>query len=102
MNEIARIEQTLEAVIERARLHVVGAPVWHQFDGPGGVTGLYLLSESHLVCHTFPEHGLATINLYCCRPRPACDWDSLLRDHLRAERVSVRQMLRGIDHGGST
>jgi len=33
-----------------------------------GVTGLLLLTESHLACDTFPERGFASFNLYCCRP----------------------------------
>lgn len=87
-------------VIDRARLHVVGTPQWHQFDHPGGITGMYLLSESHLTCHTFPEFGLAAFNLYCCRQRESCDWEALLRQHLRARRVSVRQIVRGPADGG--
>lgn len=100
--DLGAMQRFCEAVIEHARLHVVGEPVWHQFDGPGGVTGLYLLSESHLACHTFPEFGLATINLYCCRRRDACDWQSLLRDNLRATSVSVREVARGLQEGGTS
>lgn len=88
-------------IIDRARLHVVGEPLWHQFDGPGGFTGMYLLSESHLTCHTFPEFESAAFNLYCCRQRDACDWDSLLRTHLRAQRVSIRRIVRGPMDGGA-
>ncbi len=42
-------------------LAVVGAPQVHHFGGPGGVTALYLLSESHLACHTYPELLVALI-----------------------------------------
>ena len=41
--------------------------VWHKFGGEGGVTGLIMLTESHLACHTYPEYQTATFNLYCCR-----------------------------------
>src|SRR5262249_2032676 len=47
---------------------------WHRFPAPGGVTGLLLLAESHLACHTYPEAGLATFNLYCCRERADWPW----------------------------
>ena len=76
-------------------LQAVGPGQWHQFRAPGGLTGLYLLTESHLACHTYPEHRLATFNLYCCRPRPRWDWENELAAALAAERVVVRSLPRG-------
>jgi S-adenosylmethionine decarboxylase len=94
-----RDESALRAVaaslIETLGLHVLGAPLWHQFPWPGGWTGMYLLGESHLTCHTFPEHGRASWNLYCCRPRPAWNWERELTERLGAGRVSVRCVPRG-------
>ena len=76
---------------------MVGAPLLHRFDEPGGgVTGLYLLSESHLAWHTYPESALCTLNLYCCRSRPMLDWSLLLRRTLAAERVNVTVVQRGV------
>lgn len=68
---------------------------WHVFPGEAGVTGLVLLSESHLTVHTFPEHGTATFNLYCCRSRPAWAWSSALQSMLAAQHVLVRTAGRG-------
>ena len=69
--------------------------VWHKFDGEGGVTGLAALTESHLACHTYPEHEIATFNLYCCRTRPEWDWEKQLKRLLGAETVSVHMIERG-------
>jgi S-adenosylmethionine decarboxylase len=82
-------------LIGALELHVIGAPQVHQFGGPGGITALYLLSESHLAWHTYPEHGLATINLYCCRARAPLDWSALLARSLAARRVTVTDIARG-------
>src|ERR1043165_2113100 len=43
-------------------LHPVPEPLFHQFPKPGGITGFVILSESHLACHTYPEHGVITID----------------------------------------
>lgn len=83
------------AIIDDLDLHVVGAAQWHQFPEPGGWTGMFLLTESHLTIHTFPEHGLATLNLYCCRERDRWDWEERLGDFLGATSVSVRRIMRG-------
>src|SRR6476661_406073 len=65
------------AVMVDLGLRSVGS-VWHTFPGEGGVTGLVALTESHLACHTYPEYGTATFNLYCCRDRPAWSWNEQL------------------------
>jgi len=38
----------------------------HIFE-PQGFTTLYLLSESHISIHTFPENNYAAIDIYTCR-----------------------------------
>jgi len=95
LGDLSFIRGICEEVIRDLSLRVVGEPLWYQFPGPGGVTGLYLLSESHLACHTYPESGFATFNLYCCRPRPAWPWAERLGKLLGAKRVIVRSEMRG-------
>src|SRR5947209_4232278 len=96
--EALRDEARLRAVFVRAirelELRVVGDPVWHKFPGEGGVTGLVMLTESHLACHTYPELRTATFNLYCCRERPAWAWDERLREMLGAQDINVRSIRR--------
>ena len=84
-----------QRVIRLLELKVVGEPVVHQFGGPGGVTALFLLSESHLAWHTYPEVGLTTLNLYCCREQAEIRWEPLLARFLGASEVSVRRLVRG-------
>ncbi|MEK7857130.1 MAG: adenosylmethionine decarboxylase [Acidobacteriota bacterium] len=69
--------------------------VWHKFDGEGGVTGMVALTESHLACHTYPEHGIATFNLYCCRTRPEWAWEQNLYKDLGSAVVRVTKIERG-------
>ena len=77
-------------------LNVLGQPQRHRFPDPGGVTMLYMLSESHLACHTYPEFQLATFNLYCCRARAPWDWDGNLCKWLQAGNVEIKQITRGL------
>ena len=91
----------LEKVLARLDLHVIGDGQWHAFGGEGGVTGLYLLTESHLSIHTYPEHRVATLNLYCCRPRPDFPWEKELATALGATKVTVRVVDRAPLERGS-
>jgi S-adenosylmethionine decarboxylase len=95
LGDLDTVRAVCEAVVADLRLCVVGEPNWHQFPAPGGVTGMYLLTESHLTCHTFPEWGVATFNLYCCRPRDNWPWEERLAEFLGAKRVVVQCVPRG-------
>ncbi|HYE13473.1 MAG TPA: S-adenosylmethionine decarboxylase [Pyrinomonadaceae bacterium] len=94
LRDVERLRALFSRAVEELSLRVVGEPVWHKFPGAGGVTGLALLSESHLACHTYPEFGFATFNLYCCRERPRWPWDERLRELIGARAVSVRRFSR--------
>ena len=95
LRDLPLVRSFLERVLARLALRVVGQGAFHKFPGEGGVTGLYLLTESHLSIHTYPEHGIATLNLYCCRPRAELPWAGELEEALGAARVTVRVLERG-------
>ncbi len=93
-----RDESLLRIVLSRVVSELGLAPidsVWHKFPGEGGVTGMIALTESHLACHTYPEHGIATFNLYCCRTRPEWDWQANLTELIGAASVRVTRVERG-------
>lgn len=94
LRDINVFRRIFERVVEDLSLKTIDS-VWHKFSGEGGVTGLIALTESHLACHSYPEHGAATFNLYCCRSRPEWDWETHLKEELRAETVSVKKFERG-------
>ncbi len=81
-------------LISALHLRPVGATQWHQFPNTGGITGLCLLAESHLACHTFPEFGSLCLNLFCCVPREAWDFERALTATFGATSISVRTLTR--------
>jgi S-adenosylmethionine decarboxylase len=95
LKSIETLDRLLARLVEDLGLHPVAPPVWKSFGGPGGVTGLLLLSESHFTCHSFPELGFAAFNLYCCRQRTNWPWDAHLTELFGATRVVVRELVRG-------
>ena len=55
----------LNSIVNKFNLIVVDKAI-HQFE-PFGVTGVYVLSESHLSIHTFVEEKKIAIDLYTCK-----------------------------------
>lgn len=69
---------------------------FHKF-APQGVSGVVIISESHLTIHTFPEHGYASIDVYTCGdldPNIAADY---IANSLGAETYEKIELSRGID-----
>ena len=94
LTDPSRLEELFQALIHALDLHPLDKSNWHQFPGTGGITGVTLLTESHLACHTFPEYGSLCLNVFCCRPRAGTDFEALLKNEFGAARVSVRQVER--------
>ncbi|MDQ6788407.1 MAG: S-adenosylmethionine decarboxylase [Acidobacteriota bacterium] len=82
-------------IISDLSLKTIGEGIWHKFEGAGGVTGLIMLTESHIACHTYPEYEAATFNLYCCKNRPEWNWEENLAEILGAKNVNVQKIERG-------
>jgi S-adenosylmethionine decarboxylase len=92
--DIDKLRALFARMIGDLGLRPVAEVQWHQFPAPGGITGLCLLAESHLACHTFPEHGSLCLNLFCCKPRPEWDFAGYLKTHFGADAVEVRRLER--------
>ena len=86
-----------EAMLEAAR--VSGATIitqtFHHF-APLGISGVVIVSESHLAIHTWPEHGFAALDYFTCGD--AIDQNLAVEAMtlaLGASSVSTREILRG-------
>ena len=97
LTDLGRLRALFEHLVSELGLRPVGETAWHQFPAPGGITGLCLLAESHLACHTFPEYGSLCLNVFCCRPRPESDFRTHLVREFGAAEVRVRTLERRYD-----
>ena len=94
LKDVRVLAGLFEELVVTLQLSVVGSPQWHVFPEPSGITGLALLSESHLAIHTFPEHRYAALSIYSCSSREPLDFAALLHRHLKSESITVRTLAR--------
>lgn len=95
LNDLKFIEKVMvEAALEAgAEIREVA---FHKF-APQGVSGVVIISESHLTIHSFPEHGYASIDVYTCGhridPQVAANY---IIEKLGATTVEAVQVPRGM------
>lgn len=97
--EILDDQETVERLMVRAAIEA-GAEVrevaFHKFS-PQGVSGVVVISESHLAIHTWPELGYAAVDVFTCgtrvNPWDACNY---LTEEFQAEHMTATEVKRGI------
>ena len=69
---------------------------FHKFS-PQGVSGVVVISESHLAIHTWPELGYAAVDVFTCGedvdPWRACNY---ICEQFGAQHVEATEQMRGV------
>lgn len=95
INDIPALERLLHAAAEASNATVVDA-LTHTFT-PVGATIALILAESHLIVHTWPEHGFAALDAFTCsdamKPEAAVE---VVRAGLGAAKVESSTVPRGV------
>lgn len=95
LNDINRVEEIMVNAALEAGAEVREC-VFHKFS-PQGVSGVVVISESHLAIHTWPELGYAAVDVFTCgekvNPWDACNY---LTDHLNAKQTTAKEIKRGM------
>ncbi|EIZ81168.1 S-adenosylmethionine decarboxylase proenzyme [Novosphingobium sp. Rr 2-17] len=65
LDDLTLIETALRDAAGAAGLTVLDVRLHHFGEGMG-ITGVALLAESHISIHTWPEEGVAAVDLFVC------------------------------------
>ncbi|WP_313891608.1 adenosylmethionine decarboxylase [Psychrobacillus sp.] len=94
LNDMQFIEQTfVDAALKSGA--EVREVAFHKF-APQGVSGVVIISESHLTIHSFPEHGYASIDVYTCGDLDPSIAANYIADALNAGTRETIEMPRGM------
>lgn len=64
ISRVEPVKEILDRAIEDSGLNRITSS-FHQFE-PHGVSAVYLLRESHLSIHTWPEYGYVALDIFAC------------------------------------
>ena len=95
LNDISFLKGTLMAAATEAKATVLGES-FHRFN-PQGVSGVVVITESHLFIHTWPEYGYAAADIFTCgnsvQPERAAE---ILVEKLGSKNHSIVEIQRGL------
>jgi S-adenosylmethionine decarboxylase proenzyme len=94
INDVRIVEEILLNAAKRANATVIGSS-FHLFE-PHGVSGVVVISESHLAIHSWPEYAYAAVDIFTCGD----DVDPLvafayLKDHFKTKNATYQIVQRG-------
>src|ERR1043165_4815846 len=94
LNSVDTAELALREMVQALDVNLLDLKVYPF--SPVGVTGMAIVSESHLVIHTWPEYGYAAVDVFTCgAPRDPQDAIAVLRHYFQPERIGVMEINRG-------
>ena len=68
---------------------------WHHFGEGFGYTGVIILAESHLSCHSWPEKGYIAIDAFYCGKCDPMDSLQTILDFYKPTNYNVNLLTRG-------
>ncbi|MET0786695.1 MAG: adenosylmethionine decarboxylase [Paenisporosarcina sp.] len=94
LNDVNFIERTfVDAALKSGA--EVREVAFHKF-APQGVSGVVIISESHLTIHSFPEHGYASIDVYTCGDLDPTIAAEYIADALGSQTREMMELPRGM------
>ncbi len=95
LNDLKFIKECLYQATKNIGATIVNE-CFHEFS-PYGISGVVVISESHIFIHTWPEHGYAAVDIFTCgdtvNPERAV---KPLVEQLGSKNPSFIEMKRGI------
>ncbi|MHB8926295.1 MAG: adenosylmethionine decarboxylase [Bacillota bacterium] len=95
LNDLKKVEKAMVSAALKSGAEVREV-AFHKFS-PQGVSGVVVISESHLAIHTWPEYGYAAVDVFTCGDRVdpwvACE---SINEAFGAAHVTANEVKRGV------
>jgi S-adenosylmethionine decarboxylase len=96
LNNVIYLENLCKNAALNAGMEILSSH-FYQFQ-PQGVTGLLLLSTSHMSIHTWPEESYASIDFYTCGNHDPITQVEFLLKGLSTKKAMIYSIARGVTY----
>lgn len=94
IDSVEGLEKLMRAAADAAHMEILHVYM-HRFT-PHGVTGVVVLSTSHISVHTWPEYGYAAFDVFSCSDEART---KLAVDHIAQRLQHSRKRMHAVDRG---
>jgi S-adenosylmethionine decarboxylase proenzyme len=103
LTRIEDIREFFVQIVKELNFQVIGEPFFYKFPSrikkmQGGITGMYIIAESHLAIHTWPESKYFAFDLFSCRDFDEKQVIEIIQNCFLVDRMYFKVILRGIQN----
>lgn len=95
INSLSIVRRVLEDSVKACQATLLKIEL-HEFSPYGGISGMAIISESHLSIHTWPEYGYAALDIFVCGNVDPYRAIPVIKKGFETENIQLSEFKRGI------
>ena len=95
LDQVPLVEQALKDAVQACGATLLELRL-HTFSPTGGISGVAIVSESHISIHTWPEWGYAALDVFLCGTCDPHDAIPVFKKAFQPGRIQMMESIRGI------
>jgi len=92
-DNIPNLDNLVNLVVDQLNLNIVDK---YTYKFNPWETIVYILSESHFIIHTYPEHKYISIDIYTCWNQNPYNAEKIIRENFSIKKLNVSKLKRWI------
>ena len=94
LNDIEYMKKVFLECIKECGATLLGMD-FHHFEENSGLSGVAVLSESHISVHTWPEYNYGAFDIFMCGKADPLKAIPILKKAFNTEKIIIQEIMRG-------
>lgn len=95
LSSLPKIRKSLKDSVKAIGANLLNISL-HKFSPSGGVSGVAVISESHISVHTWPEYNYAALDIFVCGQVNPYKAIGILKEQYQTSNIQISEIKRGI------